>query len=121
MRVLFLIFIIMPHIAMAQAKAPVAVLEATTAQPLIDENKISKKTIAPKTAVAIGLDVLGVAAIGFGIYQNSKMNSHVDKAKIYNKSDPEYKKAVDAHTIRNISYIAGSALLASGIAIHIFF
>jgi len=110
MRVLFVLCLvfILPHTAMAKA----------------NENKSAKKFITSattQTKVAIGLDVLGAAAIGFGIYQNSQMNSHIDKAKIYNRIDPEYKKAVDAHRNRNISYIAGSALLASGVAIHIFF
>jgi hypothetical protein len=116
MRILLLILAIMPHIVMAQTKSTNA---NATAQPLI--NEIKKIKVKPKTAAAIGLDVLGVAAIGFGIYQNSQMNNHVEKAKIYNRNDPEYQKAVDAHSARNISYIAGSALLASGITIHIFF
>jgi len=110
MRILFILCLVLisPHIAMAKA----------------NENKPVKKhktSITTQTKVAIGLDVLGAVAIGYGIYQNSQMNSHIDKAKIYNKIDPEYKKAVDAHSTRNISYIAGSTLLASGIGIHIFF
>jgi len=110
MKILFIMCLvfILPNIAMAKAN------EKTT-------KKHTTFTMTQKTKVAIGLEVLGAAAIGYGIYQNSQMNNYLDKAKIYNRIDPEYKKAADAHTIRNISYIAGSALLASGIGVYILF
>jgi len=106
--VAFALLFVSPNVAMAKT----------------NEKKSAKKhtiSLTTQTKIAIGLDVLGVAAIGYGIYQNSQMNSHLDRAKIYNRIDPEYEKAADAHTARNISYIAGSVLLASGIGIHIYF
>jgi len=107
--VIMCLVFILPNIAMAKTNDKKTTKKHTTS------------TITQKTKVAIGLEVLGAAVIGYGIYQNSQMNSHLDRAKIYNKIDPEYKKAVDAHSNRNISYIVGSALLASGIGIHIYF
>jgi len=96
-----------------------------TAMAKVNENKSAKKhsafVLTQKTKVAIGLEALGVAAVGYGIYQNSRMNSYLDKAKIYNRIDPKYRRAADAHSARNISYIAGSALLASGVVVYISF
>jgi TolB-like protein len=77
--------------------------------------------------VSIGLDILGAAAIGWGIYQNSQVGAH---KKVYDRipeGSPEsdfefaYKKVDDAKSMRNIGYIAGGVLLASGITIYIFF
>jgi hypothetical protein len=85
--------------------------------------------------VAIGLDVLGAAAIGFGIYK------HIDSNKLYDdyKKKPaepitqddydKFKKQKDkllkdsnsAGTLSNVGYAVGGALLAAGIAVHIWF
>lgn len=99
--------------------------------------------------VALSLDILGAAAIGFGIYK------HMDSNKLYSdyekksnlkkleKEDPEMiqalkenpelyeayendrnkllKKSNDARTLRNVGYAVGGALLAAGIAVHIWF
>jgi len=75
--------------------------------------------------VAVGLDVLGAAAIGLGIYQNSQMNTYYNDAKNLKKDGKEYngtyKKAQDANSLRNIFYATGGALLLGGIAVHIWF
>ncbi len=85
-----------------------------------------KKSNTP-TLIAIGLDVLGAAALGFGIYQ------HVQKDKLYKdykkmdegKPQKEYdaalKKADDAQNLRDIGFISGGVLLGAGIAVHIWF
>jgi len=77
------------------------------------------------TFVAIGLEILGAAAIGYGVYENIKANDAYDD---YNKRgqssdyyDDAYKKARSSATKRNIAYIAGGVLLASGIGVHIWF
>ena len=87
----------------------------------------SKSPVKASTWAAIGLDVLGVAAIGFGIYHNSQVSSHRKSYDALSRSDSQSdfdsasKKAEDSKNMRNIGYIAGAALLAGGISIHIFF
>jgi len=83
--------------------------------------------------VAIGLDVLGAGAIGFGIYQNSQAASHKKDYKDipkYSKDnnltpqsefDSAYKKVESSRDMRNIGYIAGGVLLLGGVSLHIFF
>ena len=77
------------------------------------------------TLLAIGLDVLGVAALGFGLSQYFAGNNEYDKYKSRDSYKPEreaaYKNAKDAKSLSEISYIAGGVLLASGITIHILF
>jgi len=75
--------------------------------------------------LAIGLEALGVGAIGFGLIQYAEGNKHYDKykSKDYFKSEREaaYEDAKSAKTLSQISYIVGGVLLASGITIHILF
>jgi len=79
------------------------------------------------TWVAVGLDVLGAAALGIGIYQNSQMKEHYTKStdllakKDYKGFNETYKKAQDAQSLRNIFYATGGALLLGGVAVHIWF
>jgi hypothetical protein len=89
--------------------------------------------------VAIGLDVLGAAAFGLGIYNNSRSvyysgeskklwenvpdpvpypNEYLDSKNAF---DAKYKKMQNAETARNIFYATGCALLLGGIAVHIWF
>ncbi|MDR2594690.1 MAG: hypothetical protein LBC87_07975 [Fibromonadaceae bacterium] len=82
----------------------------------------------------VGLEVLGAAVIGLGIYQNAQSSKyHSDSEKLrenvtsanYAKSKKEYDAKIDdmksAETKRNIFYVAGSALLLGGVAVHIWF
>jgi hypothetical protein len=82
--------------------------------------------------IAIGLDALGAAAIGLGIYNNSKSIDYYNESKklIENaQQHPEKQSAFDANTkkmqsaetARNIFYATGGALLLGGIAVHIWF
>ena len=77
--------------------------------------------------VAVGLDVLGAALLGLGIYQHIDASDKYETYKNMPKNLPEeeYSKAykdVDAtKTDRNIFYAIGSALLVTGIAVHIYF
>jgi len=71
------------------------------------------------------LDVLGVAALGIGIYQNSKKTDYYDESVKLKKEGKEYKgtykKAQDAQSLRNIFYVTGGVLLLGGIGVHVFF
>ena len=86
----------------------------------------------PKTPffVAIGLDVLGAAAIGIGIYQNSQASKlHKDYKNMLKNPDESKKdaydkaleKANDAKNAKDAWLIIGSTLLTAGIAVHIWF
>ena len=94
------------------------------------EKEPAKKSKTP-FFIALSLDVLGATALGVGIYQNSQKNTHYKKHKDLSngvlpaaeksKADGEYKKAEDARKSRDAAIIIGSALMASGIAVHIWF
>jgi hypothetical protein len=75
--------------------------------------------------LAIGLEVLGAGAIGFGLSQFAAGNSYYDKYKdnYYTKAERNaaYEDAKNAKSLSEISYIVGGVLLASGITIHILF
>jgi len=62
---------------------------------------------------AIGADVLGAGLLAYGIYENTNIKKYVDKDK--------FSSAEKSLTKRNAAYIAGGALLATGITIHILF
>lgn len=62
---------------------------------------------------AIGLDVLGAAVLVYGYVEDRNV------VKLINKTD--YPNADKSATRRNALYIAGGALLASGVTIHIVF
>jgi hypothetical protein len=72
-----------------------------------------------RTIFAVSLDVVGALAVAYGIFENNNAKGIVKDAKII--SGKEYMKAEEAVKMRNAAYIAGAALLASGITIHIFF
>jgi len=94
-------------------------------EPSIPTNISVEKKSGTLFWVAVGLDVLGVAAIGYGISQNSKgndfYNQYQDRSLRRGEQQTAYDNAQNAKTTRNISYIAGGILLASGITIHILF
>jgi len=77
--------------------------------------------------IALSLDLLGAAALGFGIYQHINSNSLHDDYKKMQQGQPqkEYdsalKKANDAQQMRNIGLSIGGTLVAAGIAVHILF
>jgi Cu/Zn superoxide dismutase len=77
--------------------------------------------------VAVGLDVLGAGAIGFGIYQNSQAASHKKDYKNIPFGSPQgdfdsaYEKVESSRNMRNAGYIAGGVLLLGGVSVHIFF
>ncbi|MDR0516351.1 MAG: DUF3280 domain-containing protein [Fibromonadaceae bacterium] len=93
-----------------------------TVTPAISTNIPTEKNKNNTTLLAVSLDVLGAAAIGFGMYQNFvKAENEYNEYKKSPNDDAKYKKVEDAKTTRNISYILGGVLLASGITVHIWF
>jgi hypothetical protein len=108
---------------------------ASIEQPLVpvSSHQPQKKSYA---WLAISFDVLGAAALGFGIYK------HIDANKLYsdykkkpnvlpnnsaelnifqNAKEEELSKANDVRKTGNIALIAGGVLLASGVMVHIWF
>jgi len=86
--------------------------------------------------IALGLDVLGGAALGLGIYNNAKASTYSDDSKKmleakptnkeeYEKNRKNYKAKQDdmksAETLRTVFYATGGALLLGGVAVHIWF
>jgi hypothetical protein len=76
--------------------------------------------------VAVGLDVLGAGAIGFGIYQDRRAYSHKKEYRDIQEGtkydfDLAYEKVESSRDKRNIGYIAGGVLLLCGVSVHIFF
>jgi hypothetical protein len=89
----------------------------------IDTNP-SKPLLAWNHWVGIGLDMLGVAGLAFGLYQNSQASSHYDaylKDTEQGQMDSDFKAYEDAKTLRNVGYIAGGVLLAGGLTFHFAF
>ncbi|MCL2100385.1 MAG: hypothetical protein FWH22_01575 [Fibromonadales bacterium] len=86
--------------------------------------------------IAIGLNVLGATAIGFGVYKHADSNklygdykkkpatlpsSLAEYQEFEKQKNAELQKSKDASKLRNISYGVGTALLTAGIAVHIWF
>jgi hypothetical protein len=83
---------------------------------LLEADKTREQRALRKTifrSVAVSLDVLGALAFAYGYVENSNV------VKLINKTD--YPEADRTATRRDAAYIAGGALLASGVAIHIIF
>jgi len=84
--------------------------------------------------VAIGLDILGAAAIGLGVYNNAKARDYYNEYKDIRQNatleqyfeqqsafDAKYRKVEKAEKMRNIFYATGGALLLGGVVVHIWF
>ncbi len=87
----------------------------------------SRKASGASFWVALGLDVLGVAIIYAGYMKHKDMWDAYDRYKEigpnsddWNYSDP-WEKAEYNHASRNILYVIGGLVLASGIGVHIWF
>jgi len=76
------------------------------------EQRAKRKKIFRYTA--IGLDILGAGALAYGYFENTNVVKYVDEEA----KEPEAERAA---TRRNVGYIVGGALIASGITIHILF
>jgi len=85
----------------------------------------AEKPIKTSFWIAIGLDVLGVALISYAVYENAEMNKAYEK---YNRSwgsteyyEDAWKDAEKSRKTRNMLYVIGGTVLASGIGVHIWF
>jgi len=71
---------------------------------------------------AIGLDMFGVGALAYGYIENGNVVRHTERidevGRGHISDGPEAERAA---TKRNVAYITGAALLASGVTIHIVF
>ena len=96
-------------------------------QPLIPESQPKPPKSKTPFFIALGLDVLGAAVIGFGVYQHFEADKHYKNYENMDKNleEQEYKDAYtnvkSAKTDRNVLYAVGGALLAAGITVHIWF
>jgi len=110
----------------AEAPPPVVVPPSVAESPKQIETEIPKvEKSSTSFWVGLGLEVLGAAAIGVGFLQNSQMEDSFKKYGESGLSPEDYKKhwddAESSRTNRNILYIVGGVLLASGIGVHICF
>ena len=69
-----------------------------------------KKPGKTKFWVGVGLEVIGAGIITYGIMENENVTGHASRSK-----------AVQSEKNRNIAYVAGTAILLSGVTLHIFF
>ena len=77
-----------------------------------------EKSIKPSFWLGIGLDVLGVGILVYGINEEQSIQRNVQAA---NYTPARYSAAKKSEKNRNAAYIIGTAVLASGIAVHILF
>lgn len=115
-----------PEPVAAAANVPPPQPEASSVPVSIPTNIPESETKIKKTNwLAIGLEIAGVGAMGFGLAQFVAGNGYYDKYKDrdYFKSEREaaYEDAKSAKMLSQISYIVGGVLLASGITVHILF
>jgi len=83
---------------------------------LLEADKTRQQRALRKTifrSVAVSLDIFGLLALGYGYIENRNV--------IKLNEEEDYPEADRAATRRNAAYIAGGALIASGVVIHIAF
>jgi len=100
----------------AFVKAP-----APTVRPVSGLAPMSASTKSTKASlrIAIGLDVVGVGALAYGLYENYNVKKVIDNGQY--KDPAEYENVKKAARNRNVGYMVGGALLLTGISVHIFF
>jgi predicted DNA repair protein MutK len=82
-------------------------------QQTIEQTMQSKQPRRTSFWIALGFDVIGAGLIAYGVYEELNVRD------LYNKGLFEDMKEVERR--RNVGYIAGAAVLLTGISIHIFF
>jgi len=75
------------------------------------EQRARKKKVSLFTG--IGLELIGAGAIAYGLIENNNVKDYVEKGEF-----PDADRSVEK---RDAAYIAGAALIAGGLTIHIFF
>jgi len=75
--------------------------------------------------VALTLDLIGAGLITYGIIKNNEVkdlhSEYMDLPRGSWQFDSKWKKADDARSTRNVLYIVGGVVLATGIGVHIWF
>jgi len=107
-------------------KPEVAKMEPAPAKP---EVVVVQKPVKTSFYVAIGLDLAGAGLLVAGYLREQDLKSAYDKYKKneYNKPngqvdfDNAWDDAKKVQTQRNVFYIVGGVLLASGVGVHIWF
>jgi len=114
-------------------EVPIAIREKIPGVVKADDPSKAKPYDKPETGIAVtsktsfwvalGLDALGVAALGIGLQQHFKAAGYYDdyKESVGDEKKELKKKVEDTATMSNIFYITGGVLLATGIGVHIWF
>ena len=93
--------------------------------PVVNEETKPVEKTTNYTVVAIALDIAGVALISAGFVANANMQSSLDKYGKVGKDSAYYednwKDAQSSRGNRNVLYVVGGLILASGIGVHIWF
>jgi hypothetical protein len=101
-----------------------------SSSPAQNSHKIKESpssNIKTSTYAAIGLYAIGAACLGVGIYKNSQKDYYYDRYRNQENfsnqeaHSAELQKAKDASQVKNAAFAIGSALLATGITVHIWF
>jgi len=72
-----------------------------------------KESIKPTFWIGAAFDALGAGLIAYGIYEDKNVKNYVN--------DLKYSDAKRAAKLRDFGYIAGGALLFTGISVYILF
>jgi len=93
-------------------------------KPKAEETKAEKSFFRTSFWVALGLDLMGAAIIYGGVFNNEQAKADYEYYKILG-TDENYEKAWNdvekAQKNRNMLYIIGGVVLASGVGVHIWF
>jgi TolB-like protein len=86
---------------------------------------LDKPPVKTSFWVALALDVLGAAFIGYAIYENNEMNKAYEEYSKSGQSQDHYDNAREnvenSRSARNTFYVIGGSALALGIGVHIWF
>jgi hypothetical protein len=82
-------------------------------QETVQQTMRTKQPYRKSFWLALGCDIAGAGIAGIGLYEEMNVKNLIDQK--------QYSTAKSAETARNICYILGTVVLASGITIHILF
>jgi hypothetical protein len=82
-------------------------------QQTVQETMRTKQPYRKSFWLALSCDIAGAGILGLGLYEEISVGRNIDQK--------QYSKAKSAETARNVCYVLGTLVLASGISIHILF
>ncbi|MDR2694480.1 MAG: CsgG/HfaB family protein [Chitinispirillales bacterium] len=82
-------------------------------QETVQQTMRTKQPYRKSFWLALSCDIAGAGIFGIGLYEEISVGNNIDKK--------QYSKAQSAETARNVCYVLGALVLASGISIHILF